>query len=53
MYNTNKGCCDGGGCCGEGGCCGIESKNQDQSCDCRNYLSGLPNPHPWTLIGFK
>ena len=48
MYNTNKGCCEDGGCCG-----GKEEENQDQSVDIRNYLSDLPNPHPWTLIGFK
>ena len=49
MINKNK-----GGCCGDDGCCGgKEEKKRDRSSDCRNYLSGLPNPHHWTLIGFK
>jgi len=43
-----------GGCCGDDGCCGgKEEKKRDRSCDCRDYLKGFPNPHPWTLIGFK
>lgn len=43
-----------GGCCGDDGCCGgKEEKKRDRSCDCRDYLKGFPNPHPWILIGFK
>ena len=49
MINKNN-----GGCCGDDGCCGgKEEKKRDRSCEFRDYLRGFPNPHSWTLIGFR